>query len=271
MPATLTLPLAAQPRVSNAGIFPHRDRDFAVRYCGPTHCLHVYLYACDMRLDGADLAIVEHDLTFTPAGSESRYHLPAAGRHWCIHWQPAPVLGESIELPVHLRLGARGAFVGERVVHIARLHARAGSGGPGPGPGAAVAAAAASSALQELLLRIALEVAMPSAPRERADAAVERVAAIMIERLADPLSVPRLAREVGVSQNHLARRFRLRFGMTIPRFLLSRRIERARQLLVATDQPVGAIAAVVGLADAQHFNKQFRRFVGHSPSAERQR
>jgi len=267
MIGTIPLPLAAQPRVFNAGIFPHRDRDFAVRYCGLTSCLHVYLYPCAMRIGGEDVTIVEHDLTFSPAGVETRYHLPAPGRHWCIHWHPVPAVGEVVELPLHLRLGARGAFVGERVAHIARLHARAG----GQDAGAAVAAAAASSALQELLLRIALEVAMPSAPRERADAAVERVAALMIERLGESMSVPRLAREVGVSQNHLARRFRQRFGMTIPRFLLSRRIERARQLLVATDQPVGAIAAAVGLADAQHFNKQFRRFVGHSPSAERRR
>ena len=81
-----------------------------------------------------------------------------------------------------------------------------------------------------------------------------------------PLTVPSIAREVGLSQNYLARFFRKRYGMTIPRYLLVRRIDLARHLLLTSDDLVKQIAGRVGLPDPQYFNKQFRRLTGSNPS-----
>jgi AraC-like DNA-binding protein len=247
-----------------AGRFPHADRDFERWYKGATHCFHLYEYACDMRWDGEQEHVDPGDLSFSPAQHETRYHLPRPGRHWCIHFIPQPVGSLALELPLLIRLGHRSEFVAQRMAHIARLHAR----GRVTGDDGALARVAASAALQELLLWLALE-SRAAGPRTRADAAAELAATLVASRLAEGLSVPDLAREVGVSQNHLAARFRSRFGVTIPRYLLTRRVERARQLLATTDLPVREIAAAVGMPDAQHFNKQFRRLVGHAPSAER--
>ena len=72
-----------------------------------------------------------------------------------------------------------------------------------------------------------------------------------------------------MTQNYLARMFRKRFGMTIPRYLLNRRIDYARHLLTTTNIPIHRVAARVGLPDPQHFNKQFRKLVGTSPSHAR--
>lgn len=264
---TIPLPVRALHRVIAAGRFPHFDRDFLVRYGpGGSHALHLYGYACGMRWSGIERDIQPGDVTISPAHGESRYHLPKPGRHWCIHFMPRAVAGQTMEVPLHVRLGARSEAVAERMARIARLTAA----GRATDASGALAVAAAETALQELLLWLALEAAAERrAPRRRADAAAERVAALIAERFAEPLSVPTLAREAGVSQNRLAARFRERFGVTVPSYLLARRIERARQLLATTSLPVRAVGAAVGMPDAQHFNKQFRRLVGHPPSAER--
>jgi transcriptional regulator GlxA family with amidase domain len=171
----------------------------------------------------------------------------------------------SARLPVYLALGPRRDFVAQRLRHIADLTAQA------AGPRGALAQAAASAALQELLLLLAAIAAEPQPPNRptRAAAALEQLLGVLHEDLARKLDVPDLAQGVGLSQNYLARQFRRRFGATIQRYVLARRIEAARHLLAVTNLPVGRIAARVGLPDAQHFNKQFRRLTGLSPTAAR--
>ena len=94
---------------------------------------------------------------------------------------------------------------------------------------------------------------------------------IVENRLREPLSVPDLAEEAGLSQNYLAQAFRQRYGLTMANFILRRRIELACYLLTASRATVTHIAHEAGLPDVQHFNKQFRRLVGVSPSAYRER
>jgi AraC-like DNA-binding protein len=266
MTPTVRLPSQVFHEIQASGRFMHFDRDFTTRYRGATHALHLYEYDCVMRWSGIERRIVPGDLSFSPAEEESRYHLARPGRHWCIHFTPQGPGDTPLELPVFVRLGRRAEFVAERFAHVSRLYAR----GRGEGGGSRLATVAAMAALQELLLWLALEGgADRTHPRGRVDAAAERAAEVLSARFAEALAMPTLARQLGVSQHHLARRFRARYGVTMPRFLLARRVERARQLLATTDLPVRDIAAAVGMPDPQHFNKQYRRLVGHAPSAER--
>jgi transcriptional regulator GlxA family with amidase domain len=142
----------------------------------------------------------------------------------------------------------------DRLGEIARLH----SGHPEQSARAAVL-------FQDLLLGLAER----RAPARRSDAALDRLLALLDEQFAESWTVPQLAETVGMTQDHLARCFRQRHGLTIPRYLLQRRITHARHLLANTDLPVNRIAARVGLPDAQHFNKQFRRLTGVSPTSIR--
>ena len=59
---------------------------------------------------------------------------------------------------------------------------------------------------------------------------MHRAAEILNTRFSDELNVPALADEVALTQNYLARRFKQRFGMTIPRYLLTRRMQHAQLL-----------------------------------------
>ena len=111
--------------------------------------------------------------------------------------------------------------------------------------------------------------AVVSTRASQAERALARAEEYLDRRLAQPLSVPRLAEVVGLSQSHLARCFRARHGVTIPRYLLTRRVELAQQLLITTDLSIREIGRRVGWPDPQRFNKQFRRITGRSPSAFR--
>lgn len=263
----ITWPVTALPEIRTAGRFPLDDRGFDTLYRTSSHALHVHQYEATMQLGEATIELRPGDLTISPAGWPSRYNLPTPGHHWCVHFMPAVAKGELARLPLHLPLGRLGEHAGQRIMAIAQTRA----GGADP-----LASAAASAAMLELLLWIAMQagVARRSSKAQvpgKALAAVERVAAILHERLDQPLSIPDLAAEVDVTQNYLARTFRLRYGMTMPHFLLTCRIDHAKHLLAHTSLPINKVAARAGMPDVQHFNKQFRKLVGLSPTAYRAR
>lgn len=78
-----------------------------------------------------------------------------------------------------------------------------------------------------------------------------------------------LARECGLSTRHFLRAFKTSTGEPPHRWLLQRRIERARELLVASDLDLSEVADVCGFSDQSHFSRTFRRFMGTTPGAWR--
>jgi transcriptional regulator GlxA family with amidase domain len=83
--------------------------------------------------------------------------------------------------------------------------------------------------------------------------------------------IPRLASVSGVSEAHFARSFKEAFGVPPHRYLLTRRIERARALLRDTDLPIIDIAFQTGWNSLGTFGRIFRDITGDSPSELRAR
>ncbi|MGK6312669.1 helix-turn-helix transcriptional regulator [Neorhizobium sp. DT-125] len=83
--------------------------------------------------------------------------------------------------------------------------------------------------------------------------------------------VPRLARVSGVSEAHFARSFKEAFGVPPHRYLLTRRIERAKALLRDTDLPITEIAFQTGWNSLGTFGRTFRDVTGESPGQLRAR
>jgi AraC family transcriptional regulator len=98
---------------------------------------------------------------------------------------------------------------------------------------------------------------------------IARVQSFIAAHLGEPLGVDRLARVAGLSRAHFVRRFGSEAGKSPADFVFAARMERATRLLIATDQPVGAIAAATGFANGNYFAKAFRRLNGISPSEYR--
>ncbi len=257
-----TWPVTVLPNIRVAGQFPHHDRDFQVSYRSATHSLHLYGYGGVIQLGELEQPFSPGDMTITPTGTTSRYHLPVGGTHWCIHFDAAPTPpddGPRLRLPLYLPRGPAGAYVRQvmtRITHLFALTSRE------------LAPPAASAALLQLLLELAIRPDHSPRPGA-AEAAVMRLAHLIDARWAEQWTVPKLADVVNRSQNHLAAQFRRIMGMTIPRYLLTRRMEMARMLLAGSELPIAQVAKKCGLPDAQHFNKQFRRLVGTSPSQYR--
>jgi AraC-like DNA-binding protein len=94
--------------------------------------------------------------------------------------------------------------------------------------------------------------------RDRADA-----------RFDAPLDVPALARRAHVSTAHFSRCFKDTFGETPHQYLLTRRMQRAQELLRLTELSVSEVCTAVGYTSLGSFSATFKRIVGMSPTAWR--
>jgi transcriptional regulator GlxA family with amidase domain len=83
--------------------------------------------------------------------------------------------------------------------------------------------------------------------------------------------VARLARVSRVSAAHFARSFKEAFGVPPHRYLLSRRIERAKALLRDTELSITDIAFQTGWKSLGTFGRIFRDVTGESPGQTRAR
>src|SRR5687768_18384631 len=83
--------------------------------------------------------------------------------------------------------------------------------------------------------------------------------------------VERLASVSGVSEAHFARSFKEAFGVPPHRYLLTRRIARARTPLRDTDLPIADIALRTGWKSLGTFGRTFRDVTGKSPTDARWR
>ena len=79
------------------------------------------------------------------------------------------------------------------------------------------------------------------------------------------LGVEDMAAVAGVSPFHFARAFKATTGQTPHRYLMQRRLERARDLLLQAGYRMSEIAYDLGFSDQSHFSRQFKRHFGLSP------
>jgi AraC family transcriptional regulator len=99
--------------------------------------------------------------------------------------------------------------------------------------------------------------------------AVRVGAALMRERLAEPLTLAEIAAEAHLSVYHFARVFREATGESPHRYLTRLRMERARQLLTGSTLSVAQIAERCGFAGPGAFSAAFLSHTGVRPSAYR--
>ncbi len=93
----------------------------------------------------------------------------------------------------------------------------------------------------------------------------------MDREYSQPLDVPALARGAFMSPGHFSRSFREAFGETPYSYLMTRRIERAKNLLRRGDLSVTDVCFEVGCTSLGSFSSRFTEIVGESPSAYRAR
>ena len=88
-------------------------------------------------------------------------------------------------------------------------------------------------------------------------------------RFAERLTVADMAAAAMLSPAHFSREFRKAFGETPHQYLLTRRLQRASELLRHTDWTVADVCMRVGLESVGSFTSSFRRMYGMTPTAYR--
>ncbi len=125
----------------------------------------------------------------------------------------------------------------------------------------------AAALLTGLLMELDGAVSAPDRRRlPRDQEARIRAAAIRIaENPAGLHPVAELAGKAGYSRNHFTVLFQRLTGHTPERYAVLCRLQRASQLLAATDLDVGEIATQLGYSDIYGFSHQFKKFKGVAP------
>jgi AraC family transcriptional regulator len=109
-------------------------------------------------------------------------------------------------------------------------------------------------------------------PPGRLDRALlERVARLVDDRLAEQLTLGDLAAAAGFSPFHFARAFKASTGMAPYEYVIMRRVERAKTMLLGTGRTVAEVANDVGFSNLSHFRRTFHRHTGFSPGELRRR
>ncbi len=105
----------------------------------------------------------------------------------------------------------------------------------------------------------------PTRESPRRDPALaRRLRELLDERLVQGISLDEAASLVHAHPAHLVRAFSAAYGIAPHQYLTSRRVDRARRLLL-DGRPPGEVAAATGFFDQSHFTRHFRKSVGVTP------
>ena len=99
----------------------------------------------------------------------------------------------------------------------------------------------------------------------------KRVREIIDAQLARGISIDELAREANVSPSHFMRAFKQTVGLAPHRYILVRRLERARRLLEQPEASLSDVALQTGFVDQSHFTRAFKQHFGVTPGVVRRR
>jgi AraC family transcriptional regulator len=98
---------------------------------------------------------------------------------------------------------------------------------------------------------------------------LNRVQDYIEAHLDDRLSLTELAGVACLSPYHFSRSFKQATGVGPQRYVMQRRLERAKTLMRRSNQPLAFIAQEAGFVDQSHLTSIFRREMGMTPGRYR--
>lgn len=104
---------------------------------------------------------------------------------------------------------------------------------------------------------------------ERQKDIVEKVLNYIEDNIGEEMNVDKIAKSMGYSKFYLNRIFSECTGITIYKYLQSRRLTIAAEKLVKTDEPITQIAYEAGYDSQQAFSLAFKQFYVYPPKIYR--
>ncbi|MFC6673799.1 helix-turn-helix domain-containing protein [Marinobacterium aestuariivivens] len=90
------------------------------------------------------------------------------------------------------------------------------------------------------------------------------------QRLDTPPGNAAMAQAMNLSESHFYHLCQRQFGVTPQQYLMNRRLQHARTLLLESRMPLAALALEVGFADASSFSRAFKNRFNETPGRTRQ-
>jgi AraC family transcriptional regulator len=107
----------------------------------------------------------------------------------------------------------------------------------------------------------------PTGPRALSRTELARVTEYIEAHLDEDVSLLRLARVSGVSASHLRALFKRSVGVPVHEYVIQRRVERARSLLLRGDLPASQVALAAGFSHQSHMARCMRKVLGVTPAS----
>jgi AraC-like DNA-binding protein len=82
----------------------------------------------------------------------------------------------------------------------------------------------------------------------------------------EDITVNRIAAKLNVSHSYLSQIVKKELGISIIKYIIAYRIEKAETLLSSSNEPIYTIAAKVGFFEERHFSKTFKKITGLTPT-----
>jgi AraC-like DNA-binding protein len=125
--------------------------------------------------------------------------------------------------------------------------------------------------LQQILLQFSRDTDIDS-PNTQTDSTTEppwmkKILFYIDEHLEQDVGLAALSIKASISPSHFSRVFKQLTGMNITEYVTTKRIIRAKELLLDTDNNISSIAEICGFESLPHFHRMFKRITGFTPAA----
>ena len=134
----------------------------------------------------------------------------------------------------------------------------------------------AKSYLESLCFTLLVEMFRPiverrnQRPRQQVDKTkIDMLLSFIDANLDGDLGIDRLAQSIGVTDHQLSRQFKKVVGESPHKYVLQRRTDAARRLVINEDYPLAEIAFATGFSSQSHMTTAFKNVLGTTPAAIR--
>ena len=130
------------------------------------------------------------------------------------------------------------------------------------------------SQLSQMLLRIyrkskhLIEMS-PSQQHSPSQVSVRRILQSLNQNYTDTIRLDELAKQHHLSKYYMCHCFKEVTGYTINSYIMRKRVEEAKKMLLANDDPIGSISEKLGFNTTIHFSRTFKQYAGASPQMYR--
>jgi AraC family transcriptional regulator len=205
----------------------------------------------------------EGDIDLVPAGEEGGYEADVACDALEVRLAPGVLDRVAHEMGHGGRrsgLETRHILKNESIVHLARaLDSERQAGAPGGSLYADTIGIALATQL------VALSTTTVDSKSGLSGEQLRRLFDFVEAHIDQPLTIETLAREAGASSSHLRHWFKQATGTTVHRYVVRRRVERARSLILQGRLSAGEVALAAGFSHQSHMARWMRLELGYTP------